>query len=422
MEDSANRKFNMKLYPIYIVLGSDLLFFYGTRVLYLSEVKNISDANIVLLSTIFALLSIVAIIFANIINIKKGNRKTLIIGDCIAIASMFIFLVGKNFTQIAIAQMLTAIGFAMKNISIAPLLRESIPKTKYKNQIFSRIDRKAYFSYCIISALSILVSGYLYDINKYIPMILCFICTIISLIISINFKEIEDKNVDENKTTKSVEMLKEGYVFFIKSKRLKALLLSLGFIWGIFTLYVTYQPTLLKNMNIRATNICIICTVLEIIRGIGGRLENKYNEKFKNRSLTILSLVISFSFIIAGIGSLLKMKFALQILIVILAFLIIEIMRGIYMVLYKRYVNNFTNAKILPTIYTMTNIFWNLTRVVITAIGSFILTIVEIKIAFIVVGIIFVIFTILIGIYMKTRIGLNPDLYSKVDLKYDDKK
>ena len=36
------------------------------------------------------------------------------------------------------------------------------------------------------------------------------------------------------------------------------------------------------------------------------------------------------------------------------------------MVLYKRYVNNFTNAKILPTIYTMTNIFWNLTRVVIT--------------------------------------------------------
>ena len=116
------------------------------------------------------------------------------------------------------------------------------------------------------------------------------------------------------------------------------------------------------------------------------------------------------------------MKFAIQILIVILAFLIIEIMRGIYMVLYKRYVNNFTNAKILPTIYTMTNIFWNLTRVVITAIGSFILTIVEIKIAFIVVGIIFVIFTILIGIYMKTRIGLNPDLYSKVDLKYDDKK
>ena len=78
-EDASIRKFNMKLYPIYVIFGSDLLFFYGTRVLYLAQVKNISDANIVFLSTIFALISIIGIILADIINIKKGNRKTLII-------------------------------------------------------------------------------------------------------------------------------------------------------------------------------------------------------------------------------------------------------------------------------------------------------------------------------------------------------
>lgn len=420
-EDASIRKFNMKLYPIYVIFGSDLLFFYGTRVLYLAQVKNISDANIVFLSTLFALISIIGIILADIINIKKGNRKTLIIGDCIAILSIFIFILGKGFTQIAIAQMLTAVGFAMKNISIAPLLRESIPETKYKDQIFSKIDRKAYFSFCVVSALSLLVSGYLYDINKYIPMILCFICTVISLIISINFKTVENVKKSDKEIKKSLEMLKEGFSYLIKSKRLKALLISLGFIWGIFTLYGTYQSTLLKNMNMQATDICIIGTILDIIRGFGGRLENKYNQKYKNKSLTILSIIISLAFIIAGIGSLLNINFIMQILIIVLAFFMIEIIRGIYMVLYKRYVNNFSNEKILPTLYTMTNIFWNFTRVIITVIGSFVLTIVDIKKAFIIIGGVSILCTIVIAIYMKGRIGLNKEEYNKEDLKYADK-
>ena len=317
--------------------------------------------------------------------------------------------------------MLTAVGFAMKNISIAPLLRESIPETKYKDQIFSKIDRKAYFSFCVVSALALLVSGYLYDINKYIPMILCFICTVISLIISINFKTVENVKKSDKEIKKSVEMLKEGFSYLIKSKRLKALLISLGFIWGIFTLYVTYQSTLLKNMNMQATDICIIGTILDIIRGFGGRLENKYNQKYKNKSLTILSIIISLAFIIAGIGSLLNINFIMQILIIVLAFFIIEIIRGIYMVLYKRYVNNFSNEKILPTLYTMTNVFWNFTRVIITLIGSFVLTIVDIKKAFIIIGGVSILCTIVIAIYMKGRIGLNKEEYSKDDLKYADK-
>ena len=90
------------------------------------------------------------------------------------------------------------------------------------------------------------------------------------------------------------------------------------------------------------------------------------------------------------------------------------------MVLYKKYDNNFSNVKILPTIYTMTNIYWNLERVIITAIGSFVLTIVDVKYGFIVMGVIFIVTTILISTYMKTRIGLKPEEYSKEDLKYSN--
>lgn len=422
IEEARLRKHNMKLYTLYVIFGSDLLFYYGVKILFFSQVKHISDADIVFLSTVFALASLVSLVFANFINNKTSNRKTLIIGDVINAISMLVLIVGNGFVQMAIAEMLNAVAFALKNISTGPMLEESIPKTDKKSEIFSRIDGKAYFKYCIFSAIATVVAGFLYNVNPYVPMILCLICTVISGIISFNFKEINKEQRNKQKDLiKVVKELKEGFTYTIKSKRIRALLLALGFMWGIFILYMTYQTTLLKNMNISAASIGIIAMFLEIIKGYGGRFANQYNEKLKNKSLTILALTVSSSFIIAGIGSLLNIPFAIQIVIILAAFITIDTIRGLYMVLYKKYDNNFSNVKILPTIYTMTNIYWNLERVIITAIGSFVLTIVDVKYGFIIMGIIFIVATILISTYMKTRVGLKIEEYDKEDLKYVDK-
>lgn len=421
IEEAHLRKRNMKLYSLYVIFGSDLLFYYGVKILFFSQVKHLSDADIVFLSTVFALASLVSLVFANFINNKTSNRKTLIIGDIINAISMIVLIVGNGFVQMAMAEMLNAVAFALKNISTGPMLEESIPKTDKKSEIFSRIDGKAYFKYCIFSAIATVVAGFLYNVNPYVPMILCLICTVISGIISFNFKEISKEQRNKQKDLiKVVKELKEGFIYTIKSKRIRALLLALGFIWGIFILYMTYQTTLLKNMNISAASIGVIAMFLEIIKGYGGRFANQYNKKLKNKSLTILALTVSISFIIAGIGSLLNISFAIQIVIILVAFIIIDTIRGLYMVLYKKYDNNFSNVKILPTIYTMTNIYWNLERVIITAIGSFILTIVDVKYGFIIMGVIFIVTTILISTYMKTRVGLKPEEYSKEDLKYSN--
>lgn len=422
IEEAHLRKRNMKLYTLYVIFGSDLLFYYGVKILFFSQVKHLSDADIVFLSTVFALASLVSLVFANFINNKTSNRRTLIIGDVINAISMVVLIVGNGFVQMAIAEMLNAVAFALKNISTGPMLEESIPKTDKKSEIFSRIDGKAYFKYCIFSAIATVIAGFLYNVNPYIPMILCLICTIISGIISFNFKEVNKGQKNKQKDLmKVVKELKEGFTYTIKSKRIRALLLGLGFMWGIFILYMTYQTTLLKNMNISAASIGIIAMFLEIIKGYGGRFANQYNEKLKNKSLTILALTVSSSFIIAGIGSLLNIPFAIQIVIILAAFITIDTIRGLYMVLYKKYDNNFSNVKILPTIYTMTNIYWNLERVIITSIGSFILTIVDVKYGFIIMGIIFIVATILISTYMKTRVGLKIEEYDKEDLKYVDK-
>ena len=422
-EEAYLRKHNMKLYPLYVTFGSDLLFYYGVKILFFSQVKYLSDANIVFLSTVFALTSLISLVVANFVNSKIGNRKTLIIGDFINAISMLVLIIGNGFVQMAIAEMLNAIAFSLKNISTGPMLEESIPKSSKKSEIFSKIDGKAYFSYCIFSAIATFTAGFLYNVNQYIPMWLCLLCTVISIIISFNFKETpKTKNNKEKDLINVIKELKEGFAYTIKSKRIRALLLCLGFMWGIFILYMTYQTTLLKNMNISAATIGIIAMLLEIIKGYGGRFANKYNNVMKNKSLTTLSLIISISFIIAGVGGLLKIPFVLQMIIILFAFVTIDIIRGLYTVLYKKYDNNFSNAKILPTIYTMTNIYWNFERVIITTIGSLVLTFVEVRYGFIIMGILFIISTILISLYMKNKLGLNLEDYDKEDMKYWENK
>ena len=422
--EAKKRKSNMRLYPYYIIFGYDMLFYYGIKVLYFSQVKNISDASIVLLSTVFALTSIIFLVLSTLINSKVGNKKTLIIGDGINIISIMVFILGNGITQIMLAQILSAAAFSMKNISFAPILNESIPNSNKKSDIFSRIDGKAYFGFCIFSAIATIAAGFLYDINPYIPMYLCLLCAIISEFISIKFKEIEEKVTKEQeikKITNYVKELKDGFLFTIKSGRIRALLLSVGFIWGVTTLFSTYQMTLFKNIGVSASIIGIISMIQTIIKGYSGKFANKYNDGYKNKSLTYMSILIAIVFILIGIMSLIKIRIEFKLLIIVGISILMYILDGIYTILYKRYINNFTNSKVLPTIYSMNNVYCNFERVIINSIGSFVLAIATIDYGFIIMGIIFFISSILLQIYMKTRLGLRAEEYSEEDVKYADK-
>lgn len=105
-------------------------------------------------------------------------------------------------------------------------------------------------------------------------------------IISTHFFEID--NIKSNKENiRYVQDLKSAFSFILKSNRLRSLLIILGFIWGILILFGTYKITLLKDLNISATYIGIISAVLSIMTGRMSTLSNKFNEKYKNKTLVL---------------------------------------------------------------------------------------------------------------------------------------
>ena len=418
-EKQKMRKRNMKLFPIYKMLSWDLLFYYTINFLFLTQVKNISASEVVLTDSFYALFVMILQIPINIVIAFLGKKKSLVLGNFSLVVYITIVIFSRNIYDLILANFLSAIGFGIKDTVQVALLKESIPPSRYKNQIFSKLNSKGATGYYVLNMISQIVAGYLFTINGYVPMICALSILIISTLISTQFIEPNKKakvNLKETIDMEEIKDIKSGFKFVLKSERLKALILSAAFISTLLTILDNYEVNLLENIKLSSIIIGCAGAMNSLISAIASKRENKFNNIFKNKSLTVLSLVMSISAIIAGICGVLKLKEnIIGILIILSSYMILGFVCGMYYTIIDRYLMNFANKEM--SVY---NLIRNAFRVVFGFLASFILGIASSANALIIVGTIFTIIFIGINKYMKTRLGLKPEEYSKDERKYDE--
>ena len=424
-EKQKMRKRNMKLFPIYKMLSWDLLFYYTINFLFLTQVKNISASEVVLTDSFYALFVMILQIPINIVIAFLGKKKSLVLGNFSLVVYITIVIFSRNIYDLILANFISALGYGIKETVQIALLKESIPPSKYKNQIFSKINSKGATGYYVLNMISQIVAGYLFTINGYVPMICTLVILIISTLISTQFIEPNKKakvNLKETIDMEEIKNIKSGFKFVLKSERLKALILSATFISTLLTILDNYEVNLLENIKLSSIIIGCAGAMNSLISSIAKKRENKFNNIFKNKSLTVLSLGLSISAIIAGISGVLKIKEnIIGILIILSSYIVIlGFVYGMYYTIIDRYLMNFANKEIDTKIMAVYNLIRNAFRVVFGFLASFILGIASSANALIIVGTIFTIIFIGINKYMKTRLGLKPEEYSKDERKYDE--
>ena len=257
------RKQNMKIYSIYRAISLDLIFYYAIEFLFLTQVKNITPSQVVLSVSFYAIFMIFLQIPASIIIDKLGTRKCTILANIFNSIFVFLIINVKNIQTLIFAQFFSALCFSLKDISDTTLLEYSIPSSRKKGEIYSKIEGKGYQNYFLIDSITAVISGFLYVVNPYIPMIISLIFTIISTIMSLGFKDIE-KIKENQEEKKQIERhyfreLKEGMSFIIKSQRLRSLFLYAGISFGVFSLISTYRNSILVDIGARTTNYYNYC-------------------------------------------------------------------------------------------------------------------------------------------------------------------
>ena len=411
------RKQNMKLYTIYRAISLDFIFFYAIEVLFLTQVKHISVSNIVLAQSFYALFMVILQIPASIIIDRIGTKKCTIWGNIFGSLFILLIIFCDGLGMLIFAQFISSLCFSLKDISDSALIHYSIPDYKKSGEIFSKLEGKAYKNYYIMDAITAVISGFLYVINPYIPLIGTLFFTILSIIISTGFKDIDIDLKKERQTTKKYFTdLIDGVKFITNSQRLRSLFLYSGIAWGIFCLMTTYRTSILMDIGTSEQFITIVIAILGIASSIGSKKQLQFHNRFRNKTLTVMLYMVTASIIFAGIAGIFNILYEITLMIIIIGFIIIYFCKGMNNVLATRYLGNFADEKILTQIYAVNAISKNLFRAGISFIGAYLLSITNTSHSLVLIGMFLLITVIGLTSYMKTRVGLKPEEYDKKEI------
>ena len=117
-----NRKYNIKLFPIYKALSWDLLFYYAVSFLFLTQIKGLSASEVLFLDAFYPIFKFVLQIPSTVLVNKFGNRKSLIIGNLFVSGSILAIILGNSMAILIFSQFLSAIGYVLKGLTETNLL------------------------------------------------------------------------------------------------------------------------------------------------------------------------------------------------------------------------------------------------------------------------------------------------------------
>lgn len=418
------RRNNANIYPFYKMFSWDLLCFYSIEFLFYTITKGISVSEVLLLNACFILFKILMQIPAVTITDILGHRKSLILGNSLMALYVITLIISPNIGVMILAYLIRGLGYDIKVIVETNLLYDSV-STRGGEGLYSQLDSQGASWYFWLDGLLCLTTGYLFVINNYLPMFICLGFTIISTILSFKFKDVNSKGKQEEyENIKMSTILKEYMVdlkksvgFIVKSKRMKAYIAFGSIFYGIITVFDIYRSDLLLSKGIPEEQYSMIFAILIILAGISVTLSRKIHKKFKNKTLTVVSLAYVFACIVAGIvANICTNNIAIPIIIIMYA--IMKMSTSVWYILEYKYLKNFTTEEIRNKITFTYETIVGIVMAIFAVIGSIVLKFFSTSQIFLLVSLAALIGIVLVIDYMRPRFGLRPKEYKKEDIDF----
>lgn len=419
------RRRNAKLYPVYKMFSWDLLFFYAIEFLFCTLTKGISATQVLIASGLYRLFKVMCFVPATAISDIFGKRKSIILGNLLWIVHCFILIFLPGFSSIVLAYLVLAMGANLKSISESNLLYDSV-STKGGDGLYEKLDAKGGSLYYILDGIASLIAGYLFVVDNYLPVYICLAFIVVSTIISCFFKEIYEPSRESkgNEICNLVKQyrsdLKVSMKFILKSRRMKSYIIFGAVFYGIISIFGTYKSDLITDLGVSEEEFSMIYAILSLIGGFSIKLIKPLEKRFKNRVLTFLSLTFTFSTILIGFF-VTRFTGKLIIPIVLLFYCLIQMAESIWYILEYKYLKHFTESEMRNKITLAYEFVGCITASIMAVLGGLLLEVVDIKNAFLLVGLASFTIMVLILDYMRTRFGLKAKEYRKEDIEFVEK-
>lgn len=396
-----NKKYNIKLFPFYKAISWDLLFYYAISFLFLTNTKGISAADVLFVDAFYPIFKFILQIPNTAIVNKLGNRLSLILGNIFVAGSILLWILADGMIILIVSQFLSALGFSLKSLTETNLLYDSIEKSDKRNDIFSKIDGKSSSYYYYIDAITSLTTGFLFVINGYLPMLLCFGLCVLSILLSFKFKEVEKTNIEKISMLDNINDIKDGFKFIFRSSRLKSLIIFYALLTSILAIRSSLSSSIFTDINLPEQYFGITYAVFQVISGVASSKQDWFHNKYKNRTLTVFGLSVTLSMIAIGLCQITKLNYGLTLEIILIMLALQCAVKGPYYTLIKRYLNSFSTSSMRTKIYAAMELPYSLLRALICVICSFLLNITTTSYVYVILGCIFSVIMIFLLDHMK---------------------
>ena len=330
-QENEKIKRSIKIYPIFTAFTGDLIFFVPIDTLFLTLVKGLSASQITAMTMISLL---ICIIFQKVILkiVKKiGNVKSIRLGIGLILISSLFLTFGKNFAIILMYNFISEIGFMLLNMN--KILLKNNLKSLNKEDEYYEIRNKSKIIYALITMITALVTGYLFNVNNYLPMYLSLIVYLLMLFLSVMFYESEQVSEKEKaKTDQKKSKIKISSTIFlvIISNAVFYSIIKMG--QNNSKIFMQYDFQKFLSIEMVTYYITAIVFISRIARLVGNIIFGKVYAKIKHKMSIILTICLSMAFALLILGHLLNVGFIYKVIIMSLGFFLILATRDSFQV------------------------------------------------------------------------------------------
>lgn len=373
MKQENMTRFN-RIFPWYLGLSGDLLFWIAIDTLFLTVVKNFNASQIVSLTTVSLVTCILLQPLLLKIIKKTGNTNSVRMGALLLLIASLLLTFGKKYVVIALGNIFYEIAFTFQNM--ANVMLKNNLELQNRNDDYIKIKAKANTIYAIVTMIISFIASIMFNLNNYLPMLgciaFCLICFILSFYIADYSQYDKVKKEIKNKSNKKIRY----------SKLIVILLVSYGLFYPIVNsgqsngkLFI--QQELLLNFDVETTALIIgaILCISRMIRVISNISFNKIHNKYKEKVGVILPILLSISTVLMILGSFIKNFIILKFSIMSLGYIIILFIRDPF----KVYMQDLALKKVGKENQQSLLTTMELSRKVVRAILSLIFTIILMK-------------------------------------------
>ena len=293
-------KISNKIYPFLAGLSDDLMFWAAINTIFLTIVKGLNASQI---SMLVAIASFSSIIFEKImfkIIIRIGNLKSFRMGLVMFLLAAIIITFTKNLFIIAIGFIIYYLAYYFTNMGNV-ILKRNLKAINREND-FAKIQSKTSLIYATATMINSFVVGFLFNVNNYLPMIICILICAINLYFSKYLYEYkEEKNIieDNNKNNSKVNWSKVIILIILVYGLLYATVESLQENGKIFIQYRMRDFISIDKTSIYLT---IIIAFSRVARVMSNLLFNKIHHMLKSKLIILLNILLlcSIAFMVSG--------------------------------------------------------------------------------------------------------------------------